>query len=601
MAKQIFDNQIDHSITQLSHNEKDHLRQKFEDAQSKLSANLPKNEVLGTHGGSSATQTPPKGSFLKTLWNFILSMIMNIPFKDTANISMSRIKEIRKHISNLGVDFYNFKSGGINADFAFYLLEIYRGVFPVYVFFHNPNNESFYESYLNAFFESLMEDSAKQALTLLSQDALEKMFYDESITDKREALNKRLKDFTDSFKGTTLKNVQTALIPLEQMAVFYQEFDFQSFFSLFGKFENHRLSVSFQQIDSEKVLPFLKSLGALCKMITEQDLNSLAQKALEIANTKMAAKGFKDAFHQLPIEQINKSLMMIRKLIKLDIIDSMLQYITLNESEISGFLRFKKALLNRYQTLVTQNTTKNFNEMEEEKSREFLMRHIHEFFGIRTEGDLDFHPIYNNEIKRYLITQDIKSFEHLKSLCILNSFFKKYFDTHIREVVNTIVVKGNFIKKQEGEEFSTCYYQLDDNIEKLKTLLGEEMVLSEKRKNPTIEMLASKKELTPVEKKTVKEKLGQYDYQIQSYIEKIVDLFFDLFQFLEEIKGDWGKKHPSVLANLKNLAGIRHMSFMAALEQAMGQLETFFNIISNFIVIKSKFNAEMKKIQQLGL
>lgn len=43
------------------------------------------------------------------------------------------------------------------------------------------------------------------------------------------------------------------------------------------------------------------------------------------------------------------------------------------------------------------------------------------------------------------------------------------------------------------------------------------------------------------------------------------------------------------------------MSFMAALEQAMGQLETFFNIISNFIVIKSKFNAEMKKIQQLGL
>ncbi len=600
MAKQIFDNQVDNSVVRLSHDEKNNLRQQFEEARMQLSANLPKNEVLGTQGGSSVIP-PPKGSFFKTLWNFILSMLMNIPFKDTANISMSRIKEIRKHMGNLGVDFYNFKSGGINADFAFYLLEIYRGVFPVYLFFHNPQNESFYENYLNAFFENLMEDSAKQALALLSQDALEKMFYDESIADKREALNKRLKDFTDSFKGNTLKNIQTALIPLEQMAVFYQEFDFQSFFSLFGKFENHKLSVSFQQIDSEKVLPFLKSLGALCKMITEQDLNSLAQKALEIANKKMAAKGFQDASHQLPIEQINKGLMMIRKLIKLDIIDSMLQYITLNEKEISGFLRFKKALLNRYQTLITQNTTKIFNEMEEQKSREFLIRHIHEFFGIRTEGDLDFHPIYNNEIKRYLSTQDIKSFEHLKPLCILNSFFKKYFDTHIREVVNTIVVKGNFIKKQEGEEFSACYYQLDDSIQKLSSLLHSEMTPSERIKNPVLEMLVSKKELTPVEKKTVKEKLGQYDYQIQNYIEKIVDLFFDLFQFLEEIKGDWGKKHPSVLANLKNLSGIRHMSFMAALEESMGQLETFFNIIGNFIVIKHKFNAEMKKIEKIGL
>ncbi len=49
-----------------------------------------------------------------------------------------------------------------------------------------------------------------------------------------------------------------------------------------------------------------------------------------------------------------------------------------------------------------------------------------------------------------------------------------------------------------------------------------------------------------------------------------------------------------------SLQGVRNMSFLSALEKAIEYLDSFFNIIRNYILIKSQINADMKRIEKMG-
>jgi hypothetical protein len=249
---------------------------------------------------------------------------------------------------------------------------------------------------------------------------------------------------------------------------------------------------------------------------------------------------------------------------------------------------------------IANETIRLFNQIEDEKTKEFLMKNILTFFDVHSEKDLKYPGFYTPDNKSYFEKMDIKGFTQVKPLGILLTFLDKHYEGYLREVINTIVVKGNFIKKAESESFSTLYYNLDDVIDKLHTFVRTELAPPEEGKNLIVELLHVSKELTPVEKKTVRQKINTYDTFLESLIEQIVEIYFNIFVFLTKISKDYKKRHPEIVGNIRNLPPVKNHSFQTGLEHGMDIMDRFFQIMRNYVVIKAEINEVFQKLDALG-
>lgn len=599
MAKKVFENQLDSSIVGLHKNEKANLKSQLEEASRKMKGNMAAS--LGTGSSeSSSRDSDRKVSFFKQLWNFLLSLIFSIPYKKNATISIVRVQEIKKLLNSLGVNFYDFKSNAVTSEFALYVLDIYHGARIVYEIFNNPKSDHIKDLFFLAFFENLLSDKTKQIHLELSKEQIETLFYNEGIKDKREALKEKQQAFAESMKQADAKNIQTALLPLEQLSQLYTEFDFQGFFDLFGSFHNSQVEINRTLIDPESVLPYLKKLGAVIRLITEEKISESTEKAIQFANVEIQSKNSQSKGDFLPIPLLNKSLSFCRKLLKFNILDSMIQYISMDEKELTFFTTSKKVFYNKYLNMIVTESIKDFNSMEDEKAKEFLMKDIVNFFGVHTENDLITPGIYNQKTKKYLENYEIKTMDFIKPLSMLLTFLKKHYEGIIRGILNSIVVKGSFVKKLEGELFSTLYYKFDEVVSQLNSFLQEEYVASDLSKKPILEIILSEKELTPVERKNVKEKLTRNDKIINEMIVQITEDFYKVTEYLVKMAEDFKKTYPEVLSNIRNLRTESGQNLQTALEQALEIIEKFFSIMRNFVVIKSEVNNSFKQMEKMG-
>ncbi|PKL12808.1 MAG: hypothetical protein CVV50_04075 [Spirochaetae bacterium HGW-Spirochaetae-6] len=197
-------------------------------------------------------------------------------------------------------------------------------------------------------------------------------------------------------------------------------------------------------------------------------------------------------------------------------------------------------------------------------------------------------------------TQDINTMNTMKSLAILLTFFNKYYDSYLRQVINTVVVKGSFVKKMQGEEFSTFYYQLDDGIEKLNTYVRDEMTTKEDANHIVHTLIESRKELSNVERKTVRAKIDKFDSDVMALLEKIMENLYKIDLSLKAIYVDFRKKYPEVLSNVNQLKGIGNTTFATSVEKALEIMDTFFGIMRNYVIIKNEVNDMFKKMESQG-
>ena len=598
MAKKVFERQVDESVIELTEDEKAELRSRLESV-----SNVMRNQMQSVEqedfSGKSPNAGAQKTSLFRSVWNFLRSLILNVPFKKDANISFGRLKEIKARLANFGIRFYDFKKEAVSSDLALFLVDIYRGARQVFHVFVNPDQDPKLNFYRNLFFDQLFSEPVRMAKERIMKEQIEKVFYDQNVSNKRDYLKRKQKEFADALKETDYKRLQGAILPIDHLINIYHLFDFEGFFLVFGRFQNGTLDIDYNLVEPQKVQAYLEKLGALLKFVTEDQLPSDMIKVLQHVNTVYKQH---NSVSQDPIQVdvVNKSLLMARKLMKFEIIDALLQYISMNEMAISGFVKSQKVLLNKYLDAVVGESTKDFNHMEDEKAKEFLIKNILDFFEIDSEKKLLYGGIMRPEHQQYLRTQDINTMNTMKSLAILLTFFNKYYDSYLRQVINTVVVKGSFVKKMQGEEFSTFYYQLDDGIEKLNTYVRDEMTTKEDANHIVHTLIESRKELSNVERKTVRAKIDKFDSDVMALLEKIMENLYKIDLSLKAIYVDFRKKYPEVLSNVNQLKGIGNTTFATSVEKALEIMDTFFGIMRNYVIIKNEVNDMFKKMESQG-
>ncbi len=599
MAKKLFDNKIDNTITGMDSDEKKDVKAKLEAARAEMMSNIT-FEDASLKGHRKNKTVAAKNSVFKTFWNFLKSVIFSVPFKKDSNISIAKIKQVKGRLESLGINFFDFKKDAVTSDFALYILEIYKGAKIIKEIFIDNENFHSREFFVKTFFDHMMSDITINSKKLLSQENIEKIFFDKEIKDKRVYLKEAQSEFLENFKGNDYKNIQGAISSLDHLILIYNSVDFDDFFELFGTFKNSQLDISYTRIEPKKVLNFLKSIGAVSKLITDDNVGKNCTESINYANQKLKESGFTENDKDfISLEVVNKSLLLLRKVIKFDIIDSMLQYITMDEMFLSGFAKGKKIILSKYLDMISVESTVLFNRIEDEKTKELLDKSILDFFNIKNEKELVYAGIYTPKNKKYFETNNVKIMDKIKPLSLVLSFLDFNYETFLRNVINTLVVKGDFIKKLEGEEFSTFYYQLDDTIEKLNIFIKEELTPSETTPNLAVELIEANKELTNVERKTIKTKFSQYDSQIEEFIERMVESLYKIYEFLTKAVEDGRKRYPELISNLKSLRGGGMGAYQSAVEKAVEVIEDFFVIMRNFIVIKSEISNALKNLEKM--
>ncbi|HOJ50400.1 MAG TPA: hypothetical protein PKW55_06270 [Spirochaetota bacterium] len=592
MPKKVFDSNLDSSIVGMNNDEKSQLRKKLLETQAKLSSKNVKQNI------QPSKTYEKKVSLLKLIWNFILSLIAGIHFKKDANISVKRIREIKKYLTSMGINFYDFKTDSITSEFAIYIYEIFKGISIVYDIFINPHNKRNNYLFQKIFFDTIFPSDSRNLLRNLEKKSLEEVFYNENIKDKRKFLKEQQEKLTEFIK-TNQNHLLKYINIFEQIINIHESVNFLIIFSKFGTYKNETFTVDNPKITSNELLESLYELGAAIKVLTEDRIPDETKNI--IINTHRQVKESIECEDFIDLQLIEKSIILLRKLLKLNIIDSMIQYITMDETKISGFINPKKYILNKYLSEIINESNKNFNKLEDEKAKEFLIKSILEFFEIKSENELEQAGIYNKENKTFFESIEIENImEYMKPLSIVLTFIKKYYDTFLREVINTLIVKGSFIKKIEGEEFSGNYYATDDAIQKLKDFIAKNLNTSDNDdRNLVIEIVKTKRNVSTVEKKIIREKFKSYDEQIREILDKFNENLFKIFEFLEKVKLDFKRKYPEVISNINVLSGIKGMSFYSALEKAVFLFDKYFDIIRNFMIIKTDFAKKIEEIEKL--
>ncbi len=596
MAKEMFERKVDKSIVAMTDEEKEEIRNRLEAAKAELIDENFFNQKNALKNSKTVTSSG-KPSVIRLIWNFIRSLLFSVPFKKNSNISIGRLKEIKGRLDGLGIQFFDFKKEAITADFALYMLDVYKGVKKVHDIFINPSKDQMNEFYCNTFFEGLLSSQSKNALHELSREKIEMLFHDPEIKNTRDEFKKKQEVFVDTLKENDMNNIKEAIQPLDHLLNIFDKIDFVGLFTVFGYFTNGQLDINLRRVDPKKVLPFLKDIGSVVKLITEENLHEKSVDAIVFANSKVAEKNINEKPFSFPIEIVNKSLLMMRKLIKFEIIDSLIQYTTMDEMALSGYTKGSKIILNKFLNNLLNESTRIFNQIDDEKAKEFLVKSILNFFRLEKEDQLISPGFYTMANKKYLERVGVKTMDFVKPISIVLTFLKEHYEKFLRYVINTLVVKGSFVKKMEGEDFSAAYYRLDDNIEKLHSFVAEELNPREETKNVVAELIRSKKELSNVEKKTIKAKFSRYDAEIEEIIEKIIENLFQIFSYLMKVQTDLKKRYPEFVSNAKHLKSKSGGSFQTSLEEAIEIIDEFMNIIRNYVIIKSEIANAFKQLE----
>ncbi len=575
-------------------------------------------------------------------------------YKYLTKKELKRAKNIIQNFSPLFYQFKdpNSVKPRITRDFAQTIYSIYSIYIKIYKLFEDAvkeeedidvEDDSFFIKYET----ELVSDTAKSIMERLTKRRIYELF--DHHDNARLTIEKELHNFKSEIEASDYKNIETYSEVFE-VILLLRNVDFDSFFKLFDK--NFVMSVKYKPVIKNNVYVnelrecnnFLKDLSMYLKTISNvnmpenvaihfdsvmssiksktdelneenefpedniiltldedsvQNTNEVVDEdAKELEKSDSENKEEKEERFK-KYENINISsktikdfLKTIRTFVKSEIISSLVKYVYQDATFESISIPLSNSFFEKYLSVVSYRVTEIANISEQLVKDKHLKENIKSLFNIQDDSDININYIgnYNPILNKKLEQRKLKTFSHTKAIALIRMFFERHYFKYMTEIMDKLVVEGEFSDKTSGTEFSNSIYELEDdlkNINLFKTMMTE----SESVKN-LLRGLNAAGSLDSSQRNMLSNKISEIDAEAKNIIESVLPKLLHIQNILERAVDDSKSKNPSYVYNIKTINGLANKAYINQLKNIAGKIKQFLNIMRNFHLVTK---AQLKK------
>jgi hypothetical protein len=198
-------------------------------------------------------------------------------------------------------------------------------------------------------------------------------------------------------------------------------------------------------------------------------------------------------------------------------------------------------------------------------------------------------PGYDEETSHALAFRGYDTFTRVKPLRILKSFVLAHFEKALRDPFKRLLIEGTFANR-------IFENMCNDNLHRCEELHARLLELEEhvrggatggEKLNRFLQLHDQGKPVSPLIVKTVD--------TIESDVRRLVDegssFFYNLSVLLNEVLDDSRQKAPSLVINVRGIAGRANKEYLAGLASGLSSLKLFIKIMRNFTDIRESVAA----------
>lgn len=239
----------------------------------------------------------------------------------------------------------------------------------------------------------------------------------------------------------------------------------------------------------------------------------------------------------------------------------------------------KTDYIQQYKNRITEFFHNDSRKLVKEKQENIIQTLIAASFGNRKLETLNG---YSEETNALLQEFTPFSLEWIKPLEILKTFTMHFFEPHIKQILQSVIVEGFFHNRSLQSSSATAYYYCESIMAKMTEF---EKLFNEKE---TFSLKIITGYLTELEKgkdfeKPLRKMIENINNHAKSFIQQAVTQYAEVYSFSLLILEDNKKSIPEYITNMRNL------SISTKNADSFGWLEKETDVFRNFLEIMKKY------------
>lgn len=562
-------------------------------------------------------------------------------------LNKKELKRAKHIIQNFNPIFYNFKDPNsvkprITKDFARLIYDIYNTYLKIYFLFEDavisdddikPNEESFFLKYET----ELVSDSAKNILERLSKKRIYELY--DHHDNANMTIERELHNLKNEIESTDIKNIETYSEVFENILLL-RKINFEKFFRLFDK--DFVISTKYRPNFSHNIYVnelrdcnnFLKELNNYFSSFTgvsmpenvgihfdsvlrnfidfeddeTEDDNTdedgmtiiIGDDMIETNNendvekeekpTKKKKKNTKYSGIKISSKNVKDLIKSINYLTKSEVINALVKYVYQDATYETHKIPFSNTFYDKFISVITTKILKLSKQSEQQVKDKHLKENIRALFNIEDDSDVNipFLGNYNPEVNKKLQEKKLRKFEHVKAIALIKMFFDKHYFKYIRELIDKLVVEGEFSDKSVGTQFSNYIYELEDDYKNL--LAFKKQVEESESVKVLLRGLSASGSLDPSQKSVLVNKISELNTTAKDIIESTLPKLLEIQSIIRNALEDSHTKNPRFIYNIKSIGGLANKTYLNQLTGISKKITQFLKIMKNFhLVVSSEF------------
>ncbi len=283
-------------------------------------------------------------------------------------------------------------------------------------------------------------------------------------------------------------------------------------------------------------------------------------------------------------ENYKKIQAIIKHIFTKEILENLIRLAKKNLDFIPKFAAYNGNAREKYANFLEEKFRIDESRLKSEIQDETISSEINQIFSGATLS-----PVhgYSKDLDYQLKQTTPCSFIWITPLYILKNFIKEYFELHIRNLFNDIVIEGFFNNPTYKSDFSAAVFACNESLDRIKAF-ETKFTRGNEFDEANITSLIRDSHKDAAFGATLKKLIDKINKQAKDLIQAETTNIFRLYKKIKDVLIESKKPNSEVITNLKVLMfSSRNRENADFLESQNPQWKIFLEIMKNYVIIGS--------------
>lgn len=486
---------------------------------------------------------------------------------DPARAKKRELKNIAKAIKKSRYKFYNPKTGEMLPQFAQFFFQIYRVIGPAQSILQHAENS---KALRQITIEYFVPEDKRDLFASLEPDMIKSRAREKGLEEVSVAVHNTLADIYGVFSPELIERINTVY---ETMMYFVGFIKFDYYF-LLRKFDSafpergFNFSPRFEPISAEYISDDLKDFAHLITPFTP---------AMDFTDVFAIFKLYKgmDVVDVRTWQRMYNALLAIKRS---DILTLIIRHIDKNPSYTTPMLVSKQDIVEGVLDEIKRQAEAALEQLRRERKKAQLEQLLKLVFDTSIIARSKF---YTETGAAQFSKHNIGSYLYTEPFNYLKAFLLDYYKSSVREIIELLIVRGQWTTPQVSQQLSESYYRVMDISQEVVNL--DESLGDEGERGTKIRQYLNRVSKEPAAKRFLRQYLDDINETARRIIIETAQHLISIGKILKSLIDDHQSQAKKVLVNWREVENSYEGDIAQTMIEVYKKIYYFIKILQLFV------------------